>query len=115
MSLFANTAPPAEDTHDTLREWRMQSFGQRYWVALMVMLRLISVVVLIAGIGLFISEPSWRSVTFTIIIWLIAIPLTALGYVKKVDRMAALVPSISSANPDPTTTVDIRRNSPNAR
>jgi hypothetical protein len=85
----------------------MQPFGKRYRVALAVMVRLITVVVIIAGIALVIAEPSWRSVRFAIAMWVIAVPLTALGYVRKMDRLAAQVP-VSPASNSPTTTVDIR-------
>jgi hypothetical protein len=109
MGLFTATPPPPPDSHETLREWKLQPYSQRYRVALFVMLRLISVVVVLAGIALFIAEPSWRSIKLIAAIWIIAIPVTAVGYVRKMDRMAAMVPPISAASKDPTTTVDIRR------
>jgi hypothetical protein len=108
MGLFANTPPPPLEEHDTLREWKAQPFSKRYRVGLAVMIRMMSFVVALAGVALFIAEPSWRSVTFTLIIWLVSVPLTAFGYVRKMDRAAASVPPISAASKDPTTTVDIR-------
>jgi hypothetical protein len=109
MGLFNATPPPPLDSHETLREWKVQPYSKRYRVALFVMLRLISVVVAVAGIALFIAEPSWRSVKLIAVIWIIGIPVTAIGYVRKMDKMAAAVPPISPASKDPTTTVDIRR------
>jgi hypothetical protein len=92
---------------ETLREWRMRSFGERYRIGLAVSLRLISLVVGLAGIALMIVEPSARTLVMIAGLWLIGVPLAALGYVRKLDRMAARVP-ISPAAKNPRTTVDIR-------
>lgn len=108
MSFLTPTPTPPEDSWDTLREWRMQPFIARYKIGLAVMLRLMTLVVGIAGIALFIAEPSQKSALLALALWLISIPLGALGYVRKMDRMAARIP-VSPASKDPTTTVDIRR------
>jgi MFS family permease len=107
MSLLSQTPTPPEDSWDTLREWRMRTYWQRYKVAIAVMLRLISVVVAFAAIALFFLEPSWRTVFLVLAMWCIAVPLCAVGYVRKMDRLALRVP-ISPARNDPTTTVDIQ-------
>jgi hypothetical protein len=85
----------------------MQPFSKRYRVGLAVMVRLITVVVLLAGIALMIAEPSWRSAALIASLWLFGVPVTALGYVRKMDRLAAQVP-VTPASNSPTTTVDIR-------
>jgi hypothetical protein len=108
MSLLSPTPTPPEDSWDTLREWRMQTFWQRYKIGIAVMLRVISLVVGIAGIALFFVEPSLRTAKLVAALWLISIPLCALGYVRKMDRMAGRVP-VSPARDDPTTTVDIQK------
>jgi hypothetical protein len=108
MSLFMPTPVPPEESWDTLREWRMQPFGKRYKVGLAVMVRLMSLVVGLAGIALLIVEPSVRTALLIAILWCVSIPLTALGYVRKMDRMAARVP-VTPATKNPTTTVDIRK------
>jgi hypothetical protein len=92
---------------DTLREWRMRGFGERFRIGLAVSLRLISLVVGLAGIALMIVEPSVRTLVMIAGLWLIGVPLAALGYVHKLDRMAARVP-VTPAARNPTTTVDIR-------
>ncbi len=107
MSLLSPTPTPPEDSWDTLREWRMRSFWQRYRVGIAVMLRLMTIVVGIAGVALFFVEPSWRTAKLVLSLWFIGVPLGALGYVRKMDRMAANVP-VSPARNDPTTTVDIQ-------
>ncbi|MGL4230698.1 MAG: hypothetical protein ACRDAM_15530 [Casimicrobium sp.] len=107
MSLLTPTPVPPEDAWDTLREWRMQSFSKRYKVGLAVMLRLMSLVVGLAGIALFFLEPSMRTAVLVAGLWCVSVPLGALGYVRKMDRMAASVP-VSPARNDPTTTVDMR-------
>jgi hypothetical protein len=106
MSLFSPTPIPPEDSWDTLREWRMQTFVARYKIGLAVALRIISLVVLLAGAALLFLEPSKRTVFLIVTIWCIGVPLAALGYVRKMDRMAARVP-ITPATKNPTTTVDI--------
>jgi hypothetical protein len=107
MSLLSPTPTPPEDSWDTLREWRMQSFWKRYKIGIAVMLRVITLVVGIAGTALFFLEPSLRTAKLVAALWAISIPLCALGYVRKMDRMAARIP-ISPARNDPTTTVDIQ-------
>jgi hypothetical protein len=108
MSLLSRDVPPPIDTHDTLREWRMQPYSKRFRVGLSVMVRVVSAVLALAGIALMIAEPSLRSAALIGVLWLVGVPITALGYVRKMDRMAALVP-ITPASTSPTTTVDIRR------
>jgi hypothetical protein len=108
MSLLSPTPTPPEDSWDTLREWRMQTFWQRYKVGIAVMLRLMTLVVGIAGIALFFVEPSMRTAKLVVALWVVSVPLGALGYVRKMDRMAANVP-VSPARNDPTTTVDIQK------
>jgi hypothetical protein len=109
MSFLNPTPTPPEESWDTLREWRLQSFLTRYKVGLAVMLRLMTLVVGLAGIALFIAEPSARTAVLVIVLWLIAVPVGALGYVRKMDRMASRVP-ITPASNNPTTTVDITSN-----
>lgn len=107
MSLLSPQATPPEDMWDTLREWRVRNFGERYRIGLAVSLRLISLVVGLAGIALLIVEPSVRTLTLIAGLWLVGVPLAALGYVRKLDRLAARVP-ITPAAKNPTTTVDMR-------
>jgi hypothetical protein len=107
VSLFSPQATPPEDSWDTLREWRMQRFGERFKIGLAVAVRLISMVVGLAGIALLIVEPSLRTLGLIAGLWAFGVPVAALGYVRKMDRMAARVP-ISPANSNPTTAVDIR-------
>ncbi len=109
MSVLSPNIPPPLDQHDTLRAWKTQPFSARYFVALKVMLRVISFVVLLAGVALMIAEPSWRTATLIVGMWLVGVPLTALGYVRKMDRLAAQTPPISPRNESPTTTIDIRQ------
>jgi hypothetical protein len=104
--LSPNTLPP-EDSWDTLREWRMQRFWERYKIGFAVAIRLISMVVGLAGVALMIVEPSLRTLALIAGLWAFGVPLAALGYVRKMDRMAARVP-ITPANSNPTTAVDIR-------
>jgi hypothetical protein len=68
-------------------------------------------VVGLAGIALLIVEPSVRTLTLIAGLWLIGVPLAALGYVRKLDRLAARVP-ITPADKNPRTTVDIRDDAP---
>jgi hypothetical protein len=110
VSLLSPTPTPPEDSWDTLREWRMQRFPQRYKIGLAVSLRLISVVVGLAGIALLFLEPSLRTLTLVAGLWCVGVPLAALGYVRKMDRMAANVP-VTPAAKNPTTTIDIRKES----
>jgi hypothetical protein len=111
VSLFSLQTTPPEDSWDTLREWRMQRFAERYKIGLAVAVRLISMVVGLAGIALLIVEPSLRTLGLIAALWAFGVPVAALGYVRKMDRMAARVP-ISPANLNPTTAVDIRSNEP---
>ncbi|TAG04693.1 MAG: hypothetical protein EAZ37_16315 [Burkholderiales bacterium] len=109
MSLLSPNIPPSIEHHDTLREWRLQPFSKRYWVAVKVMARVVSFVVLLAGIALLIAEPSVRSLILIALMWLVGVPLTALGYVRKMDRLAAQAPALSPRSSSPTTTIDIRQ------
>jgi hypothetical protein len=109
VSFLSPNAMPPEDSWDTLREWRMHRFIARYKIGLAVSLRLISMVVGLAGIALLIAEPSLRTLLLIAGLWCFGVPLAALGYVRKMDRMAARVP-ITPAKKNPTTTVDIRSN-----
>lgn len=106
MSLLSPNIPPTGDQHDTLRAWRAQPFSARYFVAVKVMLRVISFVVLLAGVALMIAEPSGRTVVLIVGMWLVGVPLTALGYVRKMDRLAAQAPPVSSGNRRPATSDD---------
>jgi hypothetical protein len=104
--LSPNVAPP-EDSWDTLREWRMQGFWSRYKIGLAVALRIISIVIALAGAALLFLEPSARTVALIAGLWVFGVLLAALGYVRKMDRMAARVP-VTPASRNPTTAVDIR-------
>jgi len=92
-----------------LQAWRQQPFSARYRVALSVVLRLLSIVIGMAGAAFLIIEPSWRTLAFTLLVWCVAVPIAALGYMRKLDRMAARVPPITPARRDPKTATDIRR------
>jgi hypothetical protein len=109
VSLLSPNIPPSIEHHDTLREWRSQPFSRRYLVALKVMARVVSFVVLLAGIALLIAEPSARSLMLIGAMWIVGVPLTALGYVRKMDRLAAQAPALSPGSTSPTTTIDIRQ------
>ena len=110
MSLLRRDLPPPTDSWDALREWTRQSWWQRYRVSLMVMAPFTTVVLLLAGIGLLIAEPSWRSAQLIGVLWVIGVPLTALGNMRRMARAAAQVPPISEASSNPSTAVDIRGN-----
>lgn len=84
----------------------MQRFWQRYRIGLAVALRLISLVVGLAGIALYVVEPSVKAIWISLALWCFGVPIAALGYVRKMDRMAAQVP-VTPAAKNPTTTVDI--------
>ncbi|MEO7253506.1 MAG: hypothetical protein ABIZ64_04595 [Casimicrobium sp.] len=110
MSLFRRDTPPPTDSWETLREWANYSWWQRYRASLMVMLPLMTFIIGVAGIALLIAEPSWRTAKFIAGMWAVALPLTALGYMRRMARAAAQVPPISPASRNPTTAVDIRGN-----
>mgnify|MGYP001289261532 CR=1 FL=1 len=115
MSLLRRDAPPPAEAWEALREWSRQSWWARYRASLMVMLPFTTLVLAMAAIALLIAEPSWRSVKLIVVLWAIGVPVTALGYMRRMARSAALVPPISAASQNPTTAVDIRgnRNRPN--
>ncbi len=110
MSLLRRDAPPPPESWDDLREWAQRSWWHRYRAALRVMLPFTSVVLALAGVALMIAEPSWRSARLIGALWLFGVPVTALGYMRRMGRAAAQVPAISPASSNPTTAVDIRGN-----
>ena len=110
MSLMGREVPPPTESWDTLREWSRQSWWQRYRVSLMVMAPFTTVVLALAGVGLLFAEPSWRSARLIGILWVLGVPLTALGNMRRMARSAAAIPPISEASRNPTTAVDIRGN-----
>lgn len=110
MNLLRRDLPPPTDSWDALREWTRQSWWQRYRMSLMVMAPFTTIVLVLAGIGLLIAEPSWRSAQLIGVLWVIGVPLTALGNMRRMARAAAQVPPISEASRNPTTAVDIRGN-----
>lgn len=112
MNLFRNETPPPAEAWETLREWSRQSWWERYRVSLLIMLPFVSLVLAVAAVALLIAEPSWRSARLIAVLWVIAIPVTALGYMRRMARAAALVPPITPASLNPTTAVDIRSNRP---
>lgn len=110
MSLIRRDAPPPPEAWEALREWSRHTWWQRYWMSLLVMAPFTTVILCMAGIGLLLAEPSWRTVQLIGVLWVIAVPLTALGNLRRTARSAAQVPPISPASLDPTTAVDIRGN-----
>ncbi len=106
VSFLSPQVTPPEDSWDTLREWRMQRYGEKLKIGFAVAVRLITLVVGLAGVALLIAEPSSRTLVLIAILWAVGVPLAAIGYVRKMDRMAARVP-ISPASTNPTTAVDI--------
>ena len=110
MSLLRRDVPPPTEAWEGLREWARQSRWQRFRVALLVMAPFTTLVLALAGVGLLFAEPSWRSARLIAVLWVISVPLTALGYMRRMGRAAAQVPPISAASLNPTTAVDIRGN-----
>ncbi len=110
MSLLRPDAPPPPESWEGLREWMRRSWWDRYRASLRVMLPFTSVVLALAGVALMIAEPSWRSARLIGVLWVIGVPVTALGYMRRMGRAAAQVPPISPASSNPTTAVDIRGN-----
>ena len=110
MSLFQRDVPPPAEAWEGLRDWARQPWWVRYKAAVLVMLPFTSVVLILAGAGLLIAEPSWRSAKLIGVMWLIGVPVTALGFMRRIGRAAAQVPPISAASLNPTTAVDIRGN-----
>lgn len=108
MSLLRRETPPPTDSWEDLREWARQSWWQRFRASVMVMFPFSTMVMVIASVALLFAEPSWRSVRLLALLWIICVPLTGLGYMRRVGRAAAQVPPITPANPNPTTAVDIR-------
>ena len=108
MSVLRRDAPPPPEAWDDLREWSRQTWWARYRASLLVMLPFTSLVMAMGGVALLIAEFSWRSVVLIAVLWAIGVPLTALGYMRRMSRAAALVPPISPASLNPTTAVDIR-------
>jgi hypothetical protein len=108
MSLFKRDAPPPAESWESLREWKRRSWWDRYLLSLRVMLPYSSLVMALAALGLLIAEPSWRTVKFIAILWIATVLLTTLGYLRRMDRSAALVPPLTPASLNPTTAVDIR-------
>lgn len=110
MSLLRRDVPPPTEAWEALREWARQSWWQRFRVALLVMTPFTTLVLVLAGVGLLFAEPSWRSARLIAVLWVVCIPLTALGYMRRMGRAAAQVPPITAASLNPTTAVDIRGN-----
>ncbi len=92
-----------------LQAWRQQPFSARFRTALAVVVRLLTLGFAVAGVAFFALEPTLRTVLFVLGLWAVAVPLAALGYVRKLDRMARRAPPISPARRDPNTATDIRR------
>lgn len=115
MSIIDRNVPPPQEAWDTLREWSRQSWWKRYRMSLLVMLPVTTMMMLIAGVAMLFAEFSWRSVALVASLWVIGVPLTALGYMRRVSRSAALVPPITPASLDPTTAVDMRGQRPDGR
>ena len=110
MSLFRRDTPPPTEAWETLREWANHSWWQRYRSSLLVMLPFTTFIIAVAGVALLVAEPSWRTAQWVAAMWAIGVPLTALGYMRRMGRAAAQVPPISAASRNPTTAVDIRGN-----
>ena len=108
MSLLRPDVPPPAEAWEGLREWARQSWWQRYRMALIMMAPFTTIVMALAGVALMIAEPSWRSARMIAVLWVIGVPLVALGQMRRVARAAALVPPITPASQNPTTAVDIR-------
>ncbi|MBL8309548.1 MAG: hypothetical protein JNL19_03900 [Burkholderiales bacterium] len=108
MSLLRRDAPPPVEAWDALREWSQQSGWHRYLASLRVMLPFTSVIIGLAAVALLYAEPSLRSVKLVLGLWAFGVPVTALGYMRRMNRAAAQVPPITPASLDPTTAVDIR-------
>jgi hypothetical protein len=85
----------------------MQRFPEKFKIGLAVAVRIITLVVGLAGAALLFLEPSLRTLGLVAVLWAVGVPLAAIGYVRKMDRMAARVP-VSPASRNPTTAVDIR-------
>jgi hypothetical protein len=107
VSFLSPNVTPPEDSWDTLREWRMQGFWSRYKIGLAVAVRIISLVILLAGAALLFLEPSMRTALLIAGLWCFGVLIAALGYVRKMDRMAASVP-VTPASRNPATAFDIR-------
>ena len=110
MSMFRRETPPPTEAWESLREWSNQSWWGRYRSSVLVMLPFVSFIIALAGIALFVAEPSWRTAKWVGGLWAFGVPVTALGYMRRMNRSAAMVPPISSASLNPTTAVDIRGN-----
>ena len=110
MSLLRRDPPPPTHSWDAMREWTRQSWWQRYRMSLMVMAPFTSIVLALAGVGLLIAEPSWRSARLIAVLWLIGVPITALGNMRRMARAAAQIPPISEASRNQPTAIDSRGN-----
>lgn len=110
MSILRRDAPPPNEAWEALREWSRHSWWERYRASLLVMLPFTSVVMALAAVGLLVAEFSWRSAGLILMLWLIAVPVSALGHMRRMSRAAALVPPMTPASLNPTTAVDIRGN-----
>ena len=108
MSFLRRDVPPPTEAWESLREWANDSWWHRYLASLRVMLPFVSFIIGLAAIALFIVEPSWRTAKWVGGMWAVGIPVTALGYMRRMNRAAAHVPPISAASNNPTTAVDIR-------
>lgn len=113
MSLWTPQKLP-EESRPLLEAWRTQPFAVRYRAALAVALRLLTLVFAAAGLGFLALEPTLRTALFVVALWALAVPLAALGYMRKLDRLARGMPQQHLAS-DPRggagATSDARRKS----
>jgi small-conductance mechanosensitive channel len=110
MSLLRREMPPPTDAWEGLREWARQTWWQRFRISLLAVAPITTLVFVFAAVALLIAETSWRSAALIVGLWVVCVPLTALGYMRRIGRSAAKVPPISAASLNPTTAVDIRGN-----
>jgi hypothetical protein len=108
MSLLRPEVPPPTDAWEGLREWARQSWWQRFRISLLSVIPITTLVFAFAGVALLVAETSWRSAALIGGLWVICVPLAAVGYMRRIGRSAAKVPPISAASLNPTTAVDIR-------
>jgi hypothetical protein len=76
-----------------LLAWREQAWSVRYRQALGFVVRVLSIVFALTTVALLLLEPSWRTIAGMLVLWAIAVPFTALGYMRKLDRMAGRIPA----------------------
>ena len=90
MSLLRPDAPPPTAAWEGLREWSRQSWWQRYRMSLVAMAPFTTIVLALAGVALLFAEASWRSVQLIAVLWVICVPLTAHGHMRRIGRSADL-------------------------